>query len=344
MKKVRYVLYALVLVIGLPLAVDFLVFGGKYSQPLVLLMNRQAREYQAVDAAMALSYTDPAAANIELQTLVNTASDDIVYERAVRQLARNNVTSAPADSLTDTVKLATDPRIRAEARAGALETLAEYYTSQYSPYTTGDLDAAIFADPVMAQVREAADPTVGSQQIILEYANQVSVRPYATALLLPIYGQAWYEGDTRAKLYFDEAWTNFQNLISATTETSPLLPKAHAAAVAGLLYASVADAANATDYLPELELVKTLDSSNQLVAMIAQLTGQPEDDFLGADYAPLAQFYTILNAVNNLPSNVRVTQITDAYSAYLSAHPGIDLSVVAPNIQTTINTENPVSE
>ena len=336
-KNTKRILGAILLLVCL-LVVERFVFGGMLTAAVKDYFSDAGRETKALTLAQTLSRSgDDQAAQTVYETLINETSDDIIYERALRDYSRTLAKTDPTASLAQMITLATDTRVRASARAGAIERLAELYFTERG-YTREELDAAIFSNPTFAALRYAGAAAPASERLLLEYANRVSLRPLVSAYLMREYGRAWYGGEAKLKDDFDEVFALYQNLMVAVPATSPNLPKTHAAAAAGLFYAKAADLSD-PDYRPEPAVIASVDAAEGIVEFIRDIPEISLPELPYFDFAPLAQYETIFTAAAAVPYNSATERALASYDEYLLTNPDlVPLVEQIPTLVTLVET------
>ena len=153
MKKI---VFLIVLIGAVLLAGESYYFNGQYVGKYVGLGDASEREYASLDKARELERTgDIADANNVYKKLITSTDDDIVLERSIREYGRNLAKGDALAALQKKIELASNPRIRAVARAGAVEELARAYL-----YDTGvdseTLTKEIFAVSPFTELRARA--------------------------------------------------------------------------------------------------------------------------------------------------------------------------------------------
>ncbi len=333
-QQTKILLGGLLVVIAL-IAFERWVLQGVYSSLLWTGGTEVSKEVTELETARALVEAgDTEKAGEIYQSLIAETRDDIVYERALRDQSRLLAELDPAASLASQISLATDMRVRATARAGAIENLAELYFID-SGYTTEALDAAIFGNETFAALRYAGENAPSSERLLLEYANRVSVRPLTSAYLMREYGEAWFTTGEDMKVAFDEVFSLYETLMVDVPASSPNAPKAHAAAAAGLLYARAADQSD-PDYLPDNAITSAIQTSEEMIQLFSEVFETPIEDLQYGTLAPLSQFATMLEAAEAVPYTAPVEGLLAAYDAYLTAHPYVDVATHMPELVDTV--------
>jgi hypothetical protein len=193
------------------------------------------------------------------------------------------------------------------------------------------LDATIFANDTFAALRYAGETSVTSERLLLEYANRVSVRPLVSAYLLREYGIAWYAGEEDVKESFDQTLATYRSLIIDVVETSPVLPRAHAAAAAGLFYAHAADTSD-VDYIVDRDMQQAIDSAESLTKFFAEVMSASVEEFQYKSVSPLMQFYTMFNAAADVPYVSATESLLASYDGYLLSNPYLNVAADFPEL------------
>ncbi len=278
--------------------------------------------HTSLDKARELERTgDIADANNVYKKLITSTDDDIVLERSIREYGRNLAKGDALAALQKKIELASNPRIRAVARAGAVEELARAYL-----YDTGvdseTLTKEIFAVSPFTELRARAREDTPDYVVLLEYSNVLSPRPVATAILAEYYAKEMYKGNTRVQKDLEAMLTALDTLIPEIPERSPTITVTLTYQASALLYASAAGINYDGKYADQI-FKNAITQSQELTDFIFNsLISTTNNNFSSeeltsslnkADFSPAAQYRVIFTTLNEIPALNQAEGIIDTY-------------------------------
>jgi len=330
----KKIVYAAIVVCGLPFAVDTYFLDGELTARVARLVNVDVAQQYAIDQ---LQYAEPSSTtNLALTELAAEARDPIVLERAVRTLRTNSLVQQNVDgALAHEVRLATDSRVRPSARAGAIENLAAYYI--YNQIDSTLLDQYVTGNSILsAAMRNATvpdEPTVA----LLEYGRDVSVRPYTLALLAREYARLWYEtGNSSFEPLFTDALAEYQALRFEFSDMNPLQPQAETAIAESYIFANQV-ASDEVAYVPEQQIIFALDAAAANSELIAETSQLPMATISSAQSSVFEQVRRILRTLEVVDGVAYADTMRDYTKRFIETH-NLPLAAVPETIQTFIDT------